>query len=125
MTQDSRILGYKQHMAARGVGGATAFPPLWHLLWASGIKVPPPPFLGFVALTALAGGVFGPLFALSTWWLRSRSLEFMSAQDVLWLALGTGLAFGLAMAAYYRHLARRHGLGSWEAFRPSTLPPRS
>lgn len=49
----------------------------------------------------------------------------MPAQEVLWLALGSGLAFGLVMAAYYRHLARRHGLGAWQAFRPSALPTRT
>lgn len=49
----------------------------------------------------------------------------MPAQEVMWLALGSGLAFGLVMAAYYRHLARRHGLGPWQAFRPSGLPTRT
>lgn len=119
MAENSKIAGYKQYMASRGVSGMNAFPPLWHLLWAGGLTVPPPPFLGFIPMALLAGGVFGPLFALCVWLMRFRGFEHLSGQQTVWLALGTGVAFGLAMATYYRYLARKHGLGSWAAFSPS------
>jgi hypothetical protein len=116
MTQSGQLERYKQHMAAQGVGESTAFPPAWNLLWSLGIKVPPPPFLGFVSLTLVAGVLFGPLFGLGAWLLGNRGLRDMPAQEALWVALVTGAVFGLIMAAYYRHLARKHRLGSWAAF---------
>ena len=116
MTQTRKLESYKQHMAARGVGEWNAFPPLWRLLWQLGITIPPPPFLGFPSLFMLAGGAFGPLFALAVWPLENGRYEGISAEAALRLALIAGAAFGLAMAAYYRHLGRKHGLGSWSAF---------
>lgn len=121
MTQSSKLKSYKQHMAAIGVTEATAFPPAWHMLWSIGIKLPPPPFLGFVSLALIAGGFFGPLFGLGAWVLGNRGVREMPADEALWVAVITGAAFGLLMAAYYRHLARKHNLGSWAAFRASGL----
>ena len=123
MTQSSKLENYKRHMAAEGVGEATAFPPLWHALWSLGARVPPPPFLGFASLTLMTGGLFGPLFGLGAWWLGNRGLREMPASEALWIALIGGAAFGLVLAAYYRHMARKHRLGSWAAF--STVPLRT
>lgn len=117
MTLSKKIESYKQHMADKGVSGATAFPPAWRLLWSMGIRVPPPPFLGFVSLTLLGGGLFGSLFGLFEWLYGNRGLREMPAVEGLWIALITGSLFGLIMAAYYRHLARKHGLGPWASFR--------
>ncbi len=115
--KDSRKLeNYKQHMAARGVSEWNAFPPLWQLLWLLGITVPPPPFLSFLSLAALAGGVFGPLFASAVWLFENRRYEGMSVEGALWIALITGGAFGLTMAAYYRNMGRKHRLGPWSTF---------
>ena len=119
MTQSSKIESYTQHMAAKGIGESTAFPPAWHMLWSVGVKLPPPPFLGFVSLTLIAGGMFGPLFALGAWLLGNRGAREMPASEALWVALAMGAVFGLIMAAYYRNLARKHRLGSWAAFSAS------
>lgn len=116
MTEAHQLENYKHHMAAKGVGEATAFPPAWRLLWSIGIRLPPPPFLGFVSLTLIAGGLFGPLFGRGAWLLGNRGVQEMPAGEALWVALVTGATFGLIMAAYYRHLARKHRLGAWAAF---------
>ena len=116
MTQLSKLESYKQYMAAKGISKATAFPPAWSVLWSMGIKIPPPPFLGFVSLAVIAGGLFGPLFGLGAWLLGNRGVREMPASKALWVALFTGAVFGLIMAAYYRHLARKHRLGSWAGF---------
>lgn len=121
MMRPSKLEHYKQHMAARGVGEATAFPPAWQMLWSMGVELPPPPFMGFVPLALIAGGLFGPLFAFAVWLLGNRGVREMAPNEALWVALVTGAAFGLAMAAYYRHLSRKHRLGSWAAF-PATGP---
>ena len=116
MTQLSKLESYKQYMAAKGINKATAFPSAWGVLWSMGIKIPPPPFLGFVSLAVIAGGLFGPLFGLGAWLLGNRGVREMPASKALWVALFTGTVFGLIMAAYYRHLARKHRLGSWAGF---------
>jgi hypothetical protein len=121
MTQSRKLERYKQHMVAKGVGESTAFPPAWRMLWAMGIELPPPPFLGFIPLTIIAGGLFGPLFGLGAWILGNRGVREMAVNEALGAALVTGAAFGLIMAAYYRHLARKHRLGSWSAFPTSGL----
>ncbi|QNA89821.1 hypothetical protein G4G28_17445 [Massilia sp. Dwa41.01b] len=116
MTNSIKLQSYKQHMAAKGVGESTAFPPAWSMLWSIGFKVPPPPFLGFVSLVLICGGFFGPVFGIGVWLLGNRGMREMPANKAMWVALITGAAFGIIMAAYYRHIARRHRLGSWAAF---------
>ena len=116
MTNSSKLESYKQHMAANGVGESAAFPPAWNLLWSVGIKIPPPPFLGFVSLVLISGGFFGPVFGIGAWLLGNRGVREMPANEALWVALITGVAFGVVMAAYYRHMARKHQLASWAAF---------
>ncbi len=118
MTNISKLESYKQHMAANGVGESTAFPPAWNMLWSIGVKIPPPPFLGFVPLALISGGLFGPMFGVGAWFLGNRGVREMPVNEALWVALITGAVFGLIMAAYYRHLARKHRLGSWAAFSP-------
>ena len=116
MTHLSKLESYKQYMTAKGISEATAFPPAWVMLWSMGVKIPPPPFLGFVSLALIAGGLFGPLFGLGAWLLGNRGFREMPASKALWVALFTDAVFGLIMAAYYRHLARKHHLSSWDGF---------
>jgi hypothetical protein len=116
MTQSSKLDSYKQHMAAQGVGESTAFPPGWRLLWSVGLQVPPPLFLSFFPLATVTGGIFGPVFGFTVWLLQNRGAREMPVEHGLSVALVAGVGFGLAMAAYYRHMARKHRLGSWAAF---------
>lgn len=121
MKQSFKLESYKQYMAAKGVAESTAFPPAWRLLWAIGIKLPPPPFLSFISLTLIAGGIFGPVFGFAAWILGNRGVREMAVNEALWVMLVTGGVFGLVMAAYYRKLARKHRLASWSAFQASGL----
>ena len=116
MANSSKLESYKQHMAANGVGESTAFPPAWNMLWSIGLKVPPPPFLGFVSLALISGALFGPMFGIGVFLLGNRGFRDMSVNEALWVALITGAIFGFIMAAYYRRLARKHRLSSWAAF---------
>ena len=118
MTMSSKLESYKQHMAANGVSESAAFPPAWNMLWSMGVKLPPPPFLGFIPLVLISGGFFGPLVGIGAWLLGNRGVREMPVNDALWVALFTGAAFGVMMAAYYRRMARKHRLGSWAAFSP-------
>lgn len=113
MSNDPRIQAYTDAMRANGVPAATAMPPLWHLLWSCGLRVPPPPFMHPIALFLLGGGMFGLLFAGGAWLVKNRGIGVMSLDEAGNLALITGAAFGLVMTLYYRYLHRKHRLGSW------------
>jgi hypothetical protein len=55
----------------QGMSLHTVAPPLFRLLWALGLEVPPPLFLGFRKLTLLIGTGFGvlwgPLWGVGMW----------------------------------------------------------
>jgi|JI8StandDraft_2_1071088.scaffolds.fasta_scaffold280417_1 hypothetical protein len=116
MTQLSKIDHYKQRMAANGISPGTAFPPAWRVLWRLGVEVPPPPFVGFVPLALITGVVFGVLFGLAIWLFAVTGIIETSPASIPARAGLAAALFGLFMAAYYRRLARKHSLGSWEAF---------
>ena len=113
MTPDRKLETYKTRMATEGIGESTAFPPLWRLLWAMGWHVAPPPFMGFFALVIVTGGAFGVLFTALGWVMVHRSVHSILSSHPGWTMLASGAVFGLAMAVYYRALARRCGLRSW------------
>lgn len=42
-------------------------PPLLHLAWKAGLKIPPLPFASFWQITLLMGGWFGPAWGICMW----------------------------------------------------------
>lgn len=123
MTPDSKLAHYKHHLAAQGIGMATSFPPAWRLLWWLGLRMPPPPFLGFAPLAGFTGGTFALLFGPALWWWRNRGDATVSFEVVLVPALLAGAMFGGFMAYFYRDLARKHALGAWADY-PRDAPRR-
>ena len=116
MKHDEKIAQLHRHMASVGVSPFTTAPPAWRLLWWLGAEVPPPMFLSFPVLAASAGVVFAVLFGLAHWLLPFLP-GLGSPIEVMVVAGVAGLVFGLAMAAIYRGIARRHGLASWSDYR--------
>lgn len=49
-----------EELGQQDVGPYTVAPPPFRLLWALGLEVPPPLFLGFRKLALLMGACFGP-----------------------------------------------------------------
>lgn len=116
MTHTRKIEAYKALMAEKGIGEATAAPPLWNWLWSMGMELPPPLYMGFLPLALLGGTFFGIVFGAFAWAMGSRGARSMSFDEAGLVALASGAAFGLAVAWFTRRLARKHGLGSWSAF---------
>ena len=116
MHDDPRVQAYTAAMRARRVSAATAVPPLWHLMWSWGLRVPPPPFMNSIALFLLSGGTFGVLFAGAVWLIKLNRIGVLSLAQAGNLALLSGAFFGLVMTLYYRHLRRKHRLGSWDGY---------
>ena len=84
-------------------------------LWAMGVEVPPPCFIGFVPLSLTLGGVFAVPMTVGLWVVTlggaAQSGGAAVASGVL-----SGLVFGVSMAAYYRVQAGRLGVGRWSDY---------
>ena len=102
-------------LGKRGVSQYTVAPPAFRLLWALGIKIPPPFFMGFGSLTLLMGVFFGVLWGVVMWFLQWQTLR-LSLEVAILAAAGAGLLFGLLMAAYYRWKANQLQLPTWENY---------
>jgi uncharacterized membrane protein (UPF0136 family) len=116
MTHARKVEAYKSLMAEKGIGPATAAPPLWSLLWSLGIRVPPPLYMGFLPMALLSGTFFGLVFGTIVWYMNNRGARTMSLHEASVVALATGAFFGITMAWFARRLARKHGLGTWSEF---------
>ena len=121
MTHDRKIEEYKRLMAEKGVGPATASPPLWQLLWAMGIPLPPPLYMGFLPLALFGGTFFGVVFGAFAWYMGNKGIRTMSFKEAGDVALITGALFGITVSWFTRRLARKLGLGSWSALGTARL----
>ncbi len=99
----------------QGVSRYTAAPPLFRLLWALGLAVPPPLFLGPRPLALLLGAFFGTFWGAFMWQFQWQASHTPPGLAVLTAACA-GLAFGLGMAGYYRWKAARLRLPPWESY---------
>ena len=105
-------------LASTGMRRSNYAPPMHRVLWWAGLQVPPPHFVSFGWNFVDTGLWFGVVWGILMWfmvWAR----EGMSPYVALIAAAFAGCFFGLCMAAYYRHGARKHGIPSWRDFHPS------
>ncbi|MCE9534438.1 MAG: DUF6404 family protein [Planctomycetes bacterium] len=115
MTHRQKVDYHIQDMRKKGVGISLVAPPLFRILWAIGLKIPPPLFLGFVPITLITGAMFGAVWGVFMWILQWQASK-MAAEIAVLAAAGSGLCFGLFIAAYCRRKARSLGLPAWENY---------
>ncbi|SFG95650.1 hypothetical protein SAMN05518865_1252 [Duganella sp. CF458] len=87
-------------------------PPLFRILWRIGVHVRPPHFASFSANFLLTGAWFGVVWGALMWllvWPGTGKSSLVAAIT----ALVSGVSFGLCMALYYRHGARKYKLPEW------------
>jgi hypothetical protein len=101
------------------VWSSTAAPPLFRLLWAVGVPVPPPHFCRGPLLFAFSAVWFGSVMGLLLWLGGHRPSAVLSDASLV------GAAFGAVMTFYYRGKARRLGLPEWKDFEPQPKPGTS
>src|SRR5690349_9091530 len=101
MTHREKVQRLVDDLRKRGVNPSTTAPPFFRMLWALGIEIAPPLYLGFLPLLLLMGGFFGLMWGAVMWLIQ---WQFWHApwEVALGAAAGAGLLFGLMMAAYYR-----------------------
>ncbi len=83
------------------------------MAWKLGLKLPPPHFLGFFPLALGAALWFGTLWGLAMWFLLCASQGWWFSATA---AIMAGSFFGLFLAAYYRHSARKFDLPMWNDY---------
>jgi hypothetical protein len=102
-------------LSKRGVSPYTVAPPFFRLLWALGLMLPPPFFLGFLSLTLLMGFFFGLFWGAFMWLLQWQAWQMPIEQAVV-ASAAAGLFFGLSMAGYYRWKGARLHLPPWDSY---------
>jgi hypothetical protein len=99
----------------RGIRKSMYAPPIYQLAWKLGLNVAPPLFAPFVTIFLSFGIYFGALWG-GAMWLLFWSHQAMPGRIALFLACLAGLLFGVVMASWYRHKARRYALPDWTQY---------
>lgn len=99
-------------LAAAGMSRSSYEPPLYRLLWRVGVFLPPPHFASFGFNFVFNAAWFGVSWGAIMWLLVWSHLGG-SAVVAASAAIAAGLLFGLIMASYYHHIARKHKLPVW------------
>jgi hypothetical protein len=113
MTHRQKVDRLIAELGKKGVNQYTVAPPLFRLLWALGLNVPPPFFLSFATLVL----TFAPLFGIP-WggfmWLFAWQGTRLSMEVAIITSALAGVFFGVTMAGYYCWKARQLNLPAWE-----------
>lgn len=99
-------------LARTGIRKSNYLPPALRLLWALGVKVPPPHFAAFIPTFLVTGAFFGLSWGAL---MRLFVLGLMPGLSVLYVSISAGVLFGLSMAAYYAYGRSKHRLPPWSS----------
>jgi hypothetical protein len=133
MSHSEKVDYFIDDMRRRGIKPSSVAPPLFRMLWALGLKVPPPLFWGFAPLALFMGVLFGFLwgvlmaifFMIWHFWAgtsQGRPLGELLLTGAIRLALVAaaaavaGVLFGLCMATVGRWKAAKLELPGWEEY---------
>ena len=117
MTFQAKLDIALEMLAATGMRRSNYAPPIYRLLWRSGVPIPPPPFAGFTVNFLFQGIWFGLLWGALMWFLFWRH-QSMSVTGAILAAGFGGALFGADMAGYWIYKARKLKLPAWSDLRP-------
>lgn len=118
MTHREKVDHLIAELGEQGMNPYTVAPPMFRLLWALGLRVRPPLFMGFFTIALFGGFFFGFFWGLFMW-LIQWSWWKAPVELAVFASAAAGLLFGVTMAAYYRWKARRLRLPKWEDYPPT------
>jgi hypothetical protein len=110
-THRKKVEAHIAEVGRLGIPARIAAPPPFALMWAAGLEVPPPLFLGFLPVMAIAAVPAAIFCALPIAFLARPALALV-------LAAWCGLVLGALTAAYYHRKARDLALPAWEHYLP-------
>ncbi|MCK6480114.1 MAG: DUF6404 family protein [Planctomycetes bacterium] len=110
-THREAVRRYLEDMKSRGFSSWTCAPPLFRLLWALGLEIPPPSLLGSGARALLMGGIFVPvsfgiLVALNG-----------DVRESFFVSVFAGIVSVALLSSRIRRQARARNLPPWEHYR--------
>ncbi len=113
LNHQKKVEAHVAEMGMGGVGKLVSAPPPFQLLWALGLEIPPPLFLGFLPTMLILST---PLLVI---W-NGLNLLFRWFDPLVGGLFGTLVCvfLGALGAAYYRDKAYNHALPSWENYLP-------
>lgn len=123
MDFERKLIAANRLLESKGIHTGNSAPPMFRLLRFFGIRIAPPHFRGFAANALTMGAFFsicwGAIMALfiGLGFLPHKP-EPLERAALLFctITLVSGILFGLAMAAYYRHGANKNGIPGWSDF---------
>jgi cyanate permease len=92
---------------------ANSNPPFFVFLRILGINIRPMHYNTFVVNFLLMALMFGGIWG-STMWFTTWESKNMPIAIALITSLLAGLLFGLSMAFYYKHSAKKNNLSNWD-----------
>lgn len=110
-THRSKVDSHIAEVGELGIPAYVAAPPPFELMWAMGLAIPPPLFLGFLPTMLIAGIPFAIVWTFPSALMARPTIALV-------LAAWGGLIFGAIVAAYYRHKSRDLALPAWEDYLP-------
>src|SRR5437899_11879060 len=100
MTHQEKVDHLIAELGEEGMSPYTVAPPLFRLLWALGLRVPPPLFLGFFTIALFAGFFFGLYWGAFMWLISSRCGK-APADLAVFASVRVGLLVGVCVAGDY------------------------
>jgi hypothetical protein len=116
MTHREKIDHLIEELRKRRVNPYAVAPPAFRLLWAIGLKVPPPFFLGFFSLAFSMGILFAVSWGILMWLFLWRRAQNVPTEVFIITSIIAGVVFGISMAFYYRWKAKKLNLPSWDKY---------
>jgi hypothetical protein len=110
-THRKKVEAHIAEVGRLGISARIAAPPPFALLWAAGLEIPPPLFLGFLPVMAIAAVPAAIVCALPIAVLARPAVALV-------LAAWCGLVLGALAARYYQRKARDLALPAWEHYLP-------
>jgi hypothetical protein len=111
MTHREKVAHLVSELRAKGVNQSIVAPPVFRLLWAVGIQIPPPLFIPFLPLALFLAVAWGIPFGVFMW-----AVTRLHIRDLL-LPCAIGSAFfGLVAAAWNRWKAKKLKLPDWKHY---------
>src|ERR1019366_2352617 len=115
LDHEAKVARLLKDMKRRGVAVGSAAPPLFRMLWAMGISLPPPFFLGFLTNMLLMGIPMGIGWSGAMWLLQWKGIKMPAGLAVAGTA-AFALLFGASMGFYYQWKARSLKLPPWNTY---------
>jgi len=112
-TFDQKLERATSELAQKGMLTNSAYPPLLKMLNKAGLKTRPPHYAPFIIAFNVTALLFACIWG-GAMWLFIWSPGDMPPNRALSTAILGGACFGLAMALYYAHGRKKHGLTPWD-----------